>query len=419
MAKKTKAIKIDLTGKQEKQLSKLAKGTHSKLHFKKRAQIILLAHEDMNNSEISRQCNCVRKTVRKWRDRWHEASPEINYVEKEEPHNLKSTIKSVLEDAYRSGRSQKFKPEQLAEIVNLACQKPELLGLPFTHWSRNTLANEAKKRKIVDSISGRHVGRLLDEVDLKPHLVKGWIYTKENDPEVFKKQTQKVCKTYQKSIKLEKDKNTHVICADEMCGIQAIQHCHPGMPSRSGYIERYEQEYKRNGTTGIIASRNVVTGEIIEPLIQPKRKEKDFVNHIAQVIDKNPDANYIFVMDQLNTHKSESLVKLVINKCNLDIDQKTLGKKGSSGILKSMKTRADFLSAPDHNIQIVYTPKHASWLNQIEIWFSIIKRHLLNKRASFNSVEELEHRIKEYIDYYNENLAKPFKWTYDAKLLKA
>jgi transposase len=124
-------------------------------------------------------------------------------------------------------------------------------------------------------------------------------------------------------------------------------------------------------------------------------------------------------MDQLNTHKSESLVRFVIDKCNLDIDEKTLGKKGSSGILKSMETRSHFLSNPEHNIYIVYTPKHASWLNQIEIWFSIIKRHLLNRRASFKSVKELEDKIKEYIIYYNENLAKPFIWNYTGKILKA
>lgn len=184
---------------------------------------------------------------------------------------------------------------------------------------------------------------------------------------------------------------------------------------KSRMVEKCEQEYKRKGTSGIIASRNIVTGKIIAPLIQPTRTEIDFVNHIRSVVEENPQKKHIFVMDQLNTHKSETLVKFVAKQCG--IDEETLGEKGKSGILKSMKTRAEFLIDESHQIQIVYTPKHCSWLNQIEIWFSILTRRLLNKRASFKSVEDLEKRIKNFICYYNEHLAKPFKWTYSGKVL--
>lgn len=122
-------------------------------------------------------------------------------------------------------------------------------------------------------------------------------------------------------------------------------------------------------------------------------------------------------MDQLNTHKSESLVKLLAKHCN--IDEKTLGEKSKEGILKNMKTRAEFLANPEHRIRIIYTPKHSSWLNQIEIWFSILSRRLINKRSSFISVEDLETKIKLFIDYYNQNLAKAFKWTYAGKVLQS
>jgi len=184
-----------------------------------------------------------------------------------------------------------------------------------------------------------------------------------------------------------------------------------------GSIEKCEQEYTRNGTSGIIASRNIVTGKIVAPLIQPTRTEIDFVKHIENVVQENPENKHIFVMDQLNTHKSELLVKFIAKQC--EIDEETLGVKGKSGILKSMETRTEFLTDKTHKIQIVYTPKHCSWLNQIEIWFSIISRSVLNKRASFGSVEKLEEKIKEYIDYYNKYLAKPFKWTYSGKVLCA
>jgi len=118
-------------------------------------------------------------------------------------------------------------------------------------------------------------------------------------------------------------------------------------------------------------------------------------------------------MDCLNTHQSESLVRLVAEKEGLDID---LGIKGTSGILQSMKSRAIFLSDPTHQIVFHYTPKHSSWLNQIEIWFSILVRKLL-KRASFTSQYDLKNRILNFINYFNQTMAKPFKWTYKGKVL--
>jgi hypothetical protein len=205
------------------------------------------------------------------------------------------------------------------------------------------------------------------------------------------------------------------LCVDEKTGIQATEHKNPSKPMKRGEVEKIEQEYIRKGTTGLIASRNVSTGEIIAPLIQPTRTELDFAEHIKGVIDLSPNSKYIFVMDQLNTHKSESLVRLIAERCELD--ETDLGIKEKSGILKNMDTRAAFLTDKSHDIRIVYTPKHSSWLNQIECWFSIITRRFLNKRASFKSVQELEKGIQRFIEFYNEHMAKPFKWTYAGKLL--
>jgi putative transposase len=113
---------------------------------------------------------------------------------------------------------------------------------------------------------------------------------------------------------------------------------------------------------------------------------------------------------------SESLVRFVAQLSN--IDQSELGKKGKIGILKSKASRAEFLMDDTHPIVFVYTPKHCSWLNQIECWFSILTRRLLNKRASFKSIEELEMKIRSFIDYYNQFLKKPFQWNFKGKLLK-
>jgi len=207
-----------------------------------------------------------------------------------------------------------------------------------------------------------------------------------------------------------------VISTDEKTGIQALEHAHPTLPMKPAQVERRDPEYVRHGTTGLIASRDVVTGKLIAPLIQPTRKEEDLVTHIRNVVATDPKARFIFVMDQLNTHKSEQLVLFVAEQCG--IDPATLGKKGKAGVLESMESRKAFLADPAHRIRIVYTPKHSSWLNQIECWFSILVRRLLNKRSSFVSVEALEKRIAQFIEYYNKHLAKPFRWTYEGKLLK-
>lgn len=174
-----------------------------------------------------------------------------------------------------------------------------------------------------------------------------------------------------------------------------------------------EFEYKRHGTLCLIANFDVVTGKALAPTIGPTRTEEDFVAHIAQTVDLDADAPWTFVMDQLNTHKSEGLVRFVADRCGIDDD---LGVKGKRGILKTMKSRKQFLEAADHRIRFVYTPRHASWLNQVEIWFSILSRRAL-KRASFDSIEALKKRLTDFIDYFNAVLAKPFRWTYTGKPL--
>ena len=179
-------------------------------------------------------------------------------------------------------------------------------------------------------------------------------------------------------------------------------------------IERIEFEYRRHGTLCLIANFDVATGKVIEPTVGPTRTEEDFATHIERTIDTDPDARWIFVLDQLNTHKSEALVRLVAERCGIDDD---IGVKGIKGVLETMPSRKRFLEDPEHRIRFVYTPRHASWLNQVEIWFSILARRAL-KRASFPSLESLHRRLTEFIDYFNAILAKPFRWTYAGKPLQ-
>jgi transposase len=203
------------------------------------------------------------------------------------------------------------------------------------------------------------------------------------------------------------------VSSDELTGVQALERKHPGLPLAPGHVQRREFEYERHGTRCFILSRDVVSGKLLAPFCGPTRTEDDFLAHMQAIVATDAlVSRWHIVCDNLNIHQSESLVRWVAQISGIEQE---LGKKGEYGILALMPRRAKFLRDPTHKVVFHYTPKHSSWLNQIEIWLSILVRKVL-KRGSFASVEALEAKVLAFIDYYNQT-AKPFKWTYQGKPL--
>jgi transposase len=160
----------------------------------------------------------------------------------------------------------------------------------------------------------------------------------------------------------------------------------------------------------------VARGQVDTIFCGDRRNEEDFVSHIKEVVESSiPTSRLHFVADNLNIHKSKSFVRYVAEAFDLDID---LGIKGKSGVVKSIETRESFLTDTSHFIVFHYTPIHASWMNQVEIWFSILVRKLL-RRASFASINDLKAKVLAFVEYFNQTMAKPFKWTYRGRALAA
>jgi transposase len=411
-----KAARVTITERQQEVLRTIRNAPTAPSRLQQRAAIILSAFEKQGSPAIAEEVGLSRRQVSLWRRRWAGAWNRLILIEcLESKAALRRAIEQVLSDEPRPGPPGKFTPEQIVRILAVACEPPAKSGRPITHWTAHELADEVVKRGIVESISPAQVGRYLREATLQPHKKQYWLNTTETDPKVFRRQAEMVCETYIEAAVLERDHRTHTVSTDEMTGIQALERNAPSQPMTYGKSERIEFEYTRHGTLSLIGNMRVTTGELIAPTIGPTRTEADFASHIEQTVATDPKASWIFVVDNLNIHCSETLVKAVAKDCQLE---QPLGKKGVRGVLKSVASRQAFLSERSHRIRFVYTPKHSSWLNQIEVVFGVIMRKVI-RRGSFTSVADLKSKLLNFIDYFNRVFAKPFSWTYTGHPLRA
>ena len=253
-------------------------------------------------------------------------------------------------------------------------------------------------------------------MDLRPHKSRYWLTSRDKleAPEAFARQVQEICDVYAQAEALHAA-GVHVVSTDEKTGMQALERKYPAKPSRPGLIERREFEYIRHGTLCLTANFEIATGKVVSPRIAETRTNEDFVEHVDTTLAADPEGRWIFVVDNLDPHKSEELVRYVAGNIGFVGD---LGVKFKRGILKSRASRTEFLTRKDHRLRFVFTPRHCSWLNQVELWFSVLARKAL-RRGSFSSKDELRDRVLEFIKYSNDVLAKPYRWTATGRLLVA
>jgi transposase len=409
-----KAAKITITERQRDILQTFSRSVTAPSRLRQRASIILMGFDGLLNEDIAERVGLTRRQVGRWRRRWANAWDQLIDIECcESRADLRRAIEAVLSDEPRPGAPGTFTPEQVTQILAVACEPPEKSGRPITHWTLAELTDEVIRRGIVTSISVSQVHRYLREAALQPHKSRYWLNTTEKDPQRFQEQVQTVCDTYLAAPEQERVHQTHTVSVDEMTGIQALERIAPTKPMIAGKRQLIEFEYNRHGTLCLIGNLVVTTGELLRPTLGPTRTEADFARHIEQTVATDPAGTWVFIVDNLNIHCSESLVKLVAKACEISPD---LGQKEKRGILKSVASRQAFLSELSHRIRFVYLPKHSSWLNQIEVIFGVIMRKVI-RRGSFTSVDDLRTKLLNFIEYFNRVFAKPFRWTYTGRPL--
>ena len=379
-----------------------------------RARAILLAFQGRQNRQIAQAIALERHRVGRWRKRWQDSFEALLAIERNEPQAaLERAMADVLRDAPRRGAPGKFTAAQIVQLVSIACEAPRDSGRAVDDWTGRELADEMKPRAIVDSICVSRVNELLREMDLQPQRRKCWCFTTEKDRELFQAQAQEVCDAHLHAPAAHAQDRTHAVCVDEMTSLQANElRAGPKLP-RPGQPGKRECQCTRHGTLSLTGSWHVALGQMLHTTIDATRNGKDFADHLERTIQRDPQANWIFVLDNLNTHCGEEVVRRLARRNG--IAQDTLGdKRKRRGILGSSASRREFLRDASRRIRLVFLPKHSSWLNHIEVVFGILSKRVM-RHGSFAGTDDLKSKPLAFIECFNQTFAKPFNWTYTGK----
>jgi len=322
------AAKVRLSEKQLVVLEELSRSRTVARGIVQRASIIWLGFQGLLNQQIAVEVGLNRQQVGVWRQRWREAWEALCVWECTEPHRLREGILEVLSDAPRPGSPGTFTAEQVAAILALACESPKLSNRPINRWTHRELRDEVQQRGIVERISVAQVGRYLQQAALQPQRSKMWLNTTEKNADKFEREAATVCQAYLDAPRQAANNGTHTVSVDEATSLQAIERNAPDKPVRPGSLTKQEFEYTRHGTTTLTAGLDVVTGQIVSPTLEATRTEPEFVAHLARTVNLDPTGEWTFIVDNLNTHASESLVIWVAEQCGLS---DPLGKKTCAG----------------------------------------------------------------------------------------
>ena len=357
----TSTDRITLTGSQRRELTRMTRAGRTEQRLVTRAQIVLAASAGESNAQIARWLGISEDTVRKWRRRWCTAPGAAS-----------------LADAKRSGRRPKFTAVQVARVKAMACTPPRDNGVPLSRWSCPELAEQAITDGICGSISPATIRRWLSEDALKPWQYQSWIFITDPD---FAVKAQRVLDLYDRTWDgTPLGRNDYVISADEKTSIQARCRCHPTLPAGKARQIRVNHDYHRRGAVAYLAGYDVHRGKVFGRC-ENTTGIAAFTNLVAQVMTREPYASadrVFWIVDNGSSHRGQAAI--------------------------------DRLAEQYPNAIMVHTPVHASWLNQIEIYFSIVQRKVLSPN-DFTDIDAVSDRLSVFENRYNQT-AQPFKWKF-------